>query len=215
MERTCTLTGVHELKQTIVSLITRGEGGRSTPQPRLRPCCVLSHHAEAWWLPLQYDCNNTVAQGLLLNIHSNVPLLRAVDIMQASASKRSGFPSNIFCSQVKSEPYHCLICFEVCRSPVTCRSGAHLFCFDCLTESLRQNPTCPVCREPLVAPLPSAFASAQVSALDVVCIHDTCKWKGTCGRFPRKKIMHAILQRIMLNLARIMHDFRTIMHDHA
>ena len=32
---------------------------------------------------------------------------------------------------------------------------------------------------------------------------------------PRKKILHAILQRIMLNLARIMHDFRTIMHDHA
>ena len=29
-----------------------------------------------------------------------------------------------------------------------------------------------------------------------------------------EKILHAILA-IMLNLARIMHDFRTIMHDHA
>ena len=33
--------------------------------------------------------------------------------------------------------------------------------------------------------------------------------------YPREKILHAILQRIMLNLARFMHDFRTIMHDHA
>ena len=30
--------------------------------------------------------------------------------------------------------------------------------------------------------MPSAFASAQVSALDVQCVHDKCKWKGTCGR---------------------------------
>ena len=194
--------------------------------------------------------------------------------MVTQACRRGGgFPSNVFCNQVKSESYHCLVCLEVCRSPVTCQSGAHLFCLDCLTESIRRNPTCPVCREPLTAPLPSAFASAQqkvlaqdswarwpgscprgqglaqetkilskrpnlaqdlaqvlrqdpeqdfgshnlgildkilgkswarggkswaslrqvvlrknfllgaqVSALDVVCIHDKCKWKGTCGR---------------------------------
>ena len=98
------------------------------------------------------------------------------------ASRRGGFPSNVFCNQIKSESYHCLICFEICRSPVTCQSGAHLFCLDCLTESIRRNASCPVCREPLTAPLTSAFASAQVSALDVVCVHDKCKWKGTCGR---------------------------------
>ena len=102
--------------------------------------------------------------------------------MVTQACRRGGFPPNVFCNQVKSESYHCLVCLEVCRSPVTCKSGAHLFCLDCLTESIRRKPTCPVCREPLTAPLPSAFASAQVSALDVVCIHDKCKWKGTCGR---------------------------------
>ena len=103
--------------------------------------------------------------------------------MVTQACRRGGgFPSNVFCNQVKSESYHCLVCMEVCRSPVTCQSGAHLFCLDCLTESIRRSPTCPVCREPLTAPLPSVFASAQVSALDVVCIHDKCKWKGTCGR---------------------------------
>ena len=96
--------------------------------------------------------------------------------------RRGGFPTSIFCNQTKSDCYCCLICFEVCRSPVTCRSGAHLFCLECLTESLRQNASCPVCREPLTAPVPSAFASAQVSALDVQCVHGKCKWKGTCGR---------------------------------
>eukprot|EP00731_Ephydatia_muelleri_P029185 Em0020g829a len=39
--------------------------------------------------------------------------------------------------------------------------------------------------DPLTTPLPSAFAAAQVSALDIVCIHDKCKWKGTCGRLDR------------------------------
>ena len=96
--------------------------------------------------------------------------------------RRGGFPVSIFCNQARSEAYQCLICFEVCRSPVTCRSGAHLFCQDCLAGSLRRNPSCPVCRERLAAPVPSAFATAQVSALDVVCVHEKCKWKGTCGR---------------------------------
>ena len=103
-------------------------------------------------------------------------------VMQAGAGRRGGFPPSIFSNQTKSESYHCLICFEVCRSPVTCQSGAHLFCLNCLAASLRRNASCPVCREPLTAPLPSAFASAQVSALDVVCVHDKCKWKGTCAR---------------------------------
>ncbi|KAL5473666.1 hypothetical protein EMCRGX_G028176 [Ephydatia muelleri] len=36
--------------------------------------------------------------------------------------------------------------------------------------------------ENLSSSVPSSFAAAQVSALDVVCVHDKCKWKGTCGR---------------------------------
>ena len=99
-----------------------------------------------------------------------------------SRSRQGGFPSNIFCNQGRSDFFHCLVCTEVCRSPVTCRSVAHLFCLDCLTESLRQNASCPVCRESLTTPVPSAFATVQVSALDVQCVHDKCQWKGTCGR---------------------------------
>ena len=96
--------------------------------------------------------------------------------------RRGGFPAGKFCNQARSESYLCRICFDVCRSPVTCQSGAHLFCHGCLSESLRRNSSCPACREPLTAPVPSAFAAAQVSALDVMCVHDKCKWKGTCGR---------------------------------
>ena len=97
-------------------------------------------------------------------------------------TRRGGFPVGIFINQAKSEYFHCLVCTDVCRSPVTCQSGAHLFCLNCLTESIRINRSCPVCRERLAAPVPSAFATAQVSALDVVCVHEKCKWKGTCGR---------------------------------
>ena len=98
-------------------------------------------------------------------------------------ARRGGFPASKFCDQAISEAYHCLVCFEVCRSPVTCQSeGAHLFCSDCLKKTLRLNPVCPVCRERLTAPIPSPFVAARVSALDVLCVHDKCKWKGTCGR---------------------------------
>ena len=97
-------------------------------------------------------------------------------------ARRGGFPISILCNQAKSEYFQCLVCTEICRSPVTCQSGAHLFCHDCLSESLRRNSSCPACREPLTAPVPSFFAAAQVSALDVVCVHDKCTWKGTCGR---------------------------------
>ena len=96
--------------------------------------------------------------------------------------RRGGFHSNIFNDQKISEIYRCRICTDVCRSPVTCQSGAHLFCLLCFSESIRRNPSCPVCRERLTDPLPSAFVAAQVSALDVVCLYDKCRWKGTCGR---------------------------------
>eukprot|EP00731_Ephydatia_muelleri_P028684 Em0020g328a len=97
-------------------------------------------------------------------------------------SRRGGFPCIKFCNQARSEFFHCLVCLDVCRSPVTCHSGAHLFCRDCLAESLRSNRSCPTCRQPLADPVPCPFASTQVSALDMLCLHDECTWKGTCGR---------------------------------
>ena len=102
-------------------------------------------------------------------------------IIPSTMTRQGGFPVSIFCNQPKSEPFLCCVCKKVCRSPVTCQSNVadHLFCLECL----RQYASCPVCREPLTAPVTSAFALAQVSALDVKCEHDKCQWKGTCGRF--------------------------------
>ena len=102
--------------------------------------------------------------------------------MAREPSRRGGFPCNIFCNRTKSETFLCQECSKVCRSPVTCQSGSHLFCLCCLTQSLQLKSYCPVCQEPLTAPSSSTFATAQVSALDVVCVHEKCRWKGTCGR---------------------------------
>ena len=72
-----------------------------------------------------------------------------------------------------------LVCTEVCC--VTCQSGTHLFFHECLSETFDVIPAVqPV--ENLSSSVPSSFAAAQVSALDVVCVHDKCTWKGTCGR---------------------------------
>ena len=116
----------------------------------------------------------TSKQSGTVNVHV------VVELVSSASDRRGGFPTNKFCNKEKSEFYRCLLCFDVCRAPVTCHSGAHLFCFDCLSESLQNHLSCPVCQEPLVSPVPSAFAAAQVSALEVVCIHDQCKWRGTC-----------------------------------
>ena len=63
-------------------------------------------------------------------------------IMQIDASitkRRDGFPLKILCNREKSEQYQCSICLDVCRSPVTCQSGVHLFCPDCLAKSLQNE----------------------------------------------------------------------------
>eukprot|EP01126_Amoeba_proteus_P038706 TRINITY_DN4047_c0_g3_i7.p1 TRINITY_DN4047_c0_g3~~TRINITY_DN4047_c0_g3_i7.p1 ORF type:complete len:383 (+),score=65.93 TRINITY_DN4047_c0_g3_i7:58-1206(+) len=39
----------------------------------------------------------------------------------------------------------CAICLSLLRSPLQCRNG-HLFCEECILNSLIQNPTCPQCR---------------------------------------------------------------------
>ena len=118
----------------------------------------------------------TSKQSGTVNVHV------VVELISSASDRRGGFPTNKFCNKEKSEFYRCLLCFDVCRAPVTCHSGAHLFCFDCLSKSLQNHLSCPVCQEPLVSPVPSAFAAAQVSALEVVCIYDQCKWRGTCGQ---------------------------------
>lgn len=45
----------------------------------------------------------------------------------------------------------CLICCEALSNPVATQCCAHFFCFDCLQEWLKCQPTCPVCRTSLHA----------------------------------------------------------------
>ena len=46
--------------------------------------------------------------------------------------------------------FHCLICFNVLKDPVTCRRNQHYFCRGCITEHLRRNAhTCPTCADEL------------------------------------------------------------------
>ena len=46
--------------------------------------------------------------------------------------------------------FHCLICYNVLKDPVTCRRNQHYFCRGCITEHLRRNShTCPTCVDEL------------------------------------------------------------------
>ena len=46
--------------------------------------------------------------------------------------------------------FHCLVCFNVLKDPVTCRRNQHYFCRGCITEHLRRNShTCPTCADEL------------------------------------------------------------------
>ena len=46
--------------------------------------------------------------------------------------------------------FHCSICYNVLKEPMTCRNNEHLFCRDCITEHLNTNShTCPECNEDL------------------------------------------------------------------
>ena len=46
--------------------------------------------------------------------------------------------------------FHCLICYNVLKDPVTCTRNQHYFCRGCITEHLRRNShTCPTCADEL------------------------------------------------------------------
>ena len=46
--------------------------------------------------------------------------------------------------------FHCLICYNVLKDPVTCQRNQHYFCRGCITEHLRRNShTCPTCADEL------------------------------------------------------------------
>ncbi len=51
---------------------------------------------------------------------------------------------------IVDQHFHCLICYNVLKDPVMCRSNQHYFCSGCITEHLRRNShTCPTCADEL------------------------------------------------------------------
>ena len=51
---------------------------------------------------------------------------------------------------IVDQHFHCLICYNVLKDPVTCRRNQHYFCRGCITEHLRRNShTCPTCADEL------------------------------------------------------------------
>ena len=51
---------------------------------------------------------------------------------------------------IVDQNFHCLICYNVLKDPVTCRRNEHHFCRGCITEHLHRNShTCPTCADEL------------------------------------------------------------------
>ncbi|CAB4011525.1 E3 ubiquitin- ligase NRDP1 [Paramuricea clavata] len=51
---------------------------------------------------------------------------------------------------IVDQNFHCLICYNVLKDPVTCRRNEHHFCRGCITEHLQRNShTCPTCADEL------------------------------------------------------------------
>ena len=51
---------------------------------------------------------------------------------------------------IVNQNFHCLICYNVLKDPVTCRRNEHHFCRGCITEHLHRNShTCPTCADEL------------------------------------------------------------------
>ena len=70
------------------------------------------------------------------------------------------------------ENLHCVICTEVLRDPVQCRSNEHHFCRNCITEHLKHSQNCPTCKDPLTVETlvrPQRFLANTLSNLKISC----------------------------------------------
>ena len=70
------------------------------------------------------------------------------------------------------ENLHCVICAEVLRDPVQCRSNEHHFCRNCITEHLKHSQNCPTCKDPLTVETlvrPQRFLANTLSNLKISC----------------------------------------------
>ncbi len=79
----------------------------------------------------------------------------------------------------------CPICFNVPLKPRILKACSHVFCKDCIKESLFRNQECPVCRckcksNQVLLLEKNGLANRMWANIVVKCGHDAdgCKWKG-------------------------------------
>ena len=69
--------------------------------------------------------------------------------MASNYQLQLGFDDERF-ESIVDQHFHCLICYNVLKDPVTCQRNQHYFCRGCITEHLRRNShTCPTCADEL------------------------------------------------------------------
>ena len=67
---------------------------------------------------------------------------------------------------------HCVICGEVLKDPVQCRTNEHHFCRNCIIEHLRQSQNCPTCKDHLTIKTlvkPQRFLANTLARLKISC----------------------------------------------
>ena len=97
---------------------------------------------------------------------------------------------------IVSDTLRCAICREVFKDPVCCRNSCqHVFCKVCITEALRMNATCPVCRSAMIELdlEPHVFSQSLLDELPVKC-PEGCSWTG------RQDAKHAHLEHCQVRL---------------
>ena len=80
---------------------------------------------------------------------------------------------------------HCVICTEVLRDPVQCRSNEHHFCRNCITEHLKHSQNCPTCKDPLTVETlvrPQRFLANTLSNLKISCENSERGCRAVVGR---------------------------------
>ena len=95
----------------------------------------------------------------------------ALTISEDSQAMAMGYEDDRFETKV-NENLHCVICTEVLKDPVQCRSNEHHFCRNCITEHLKHSPNCPICQDPLTLETlakPQRFLANTLAWLKISC----------------------------------------------
>ena len=95
--------------------------------------------------------------------------LRKFTKQNVAQAMATGYEDHRFETKV-DENLHCIICTEVLKDPVQCRTNEHHFCRNCITEHLKLSPKCPTCNDPLTVETlarPQRFLANTLACLNI------------------------------------------------